>query len=61
MKRYVHDYDIVIPVYSDMEDADAIPDQEIIDAFKRRVGDLLRNPSEIIEAVGHIASNDLNI
>ena len=22
MKRYVHDYDMVIPVYSDTEDAD---------------------------------------
>lgn len=61
MKRYVHDYDMVIPVYSDTEDADAIPEQEIIEAFKKRVGYLLANPNEIIEAVGHIASNDLNI
>lgn len=61
MNHYVHDFDMVIPVYSDKEDPDTLTDEELVAAFRRRVENLLNNPSEITEALGHIATNDLRI
>ena len=57
-KRYSHDHDLIIPIYSNSDDPNNLTREEIIMAFTERVNYLLKNPEEIPDALGHIETHD---
>jgi len=57
-KRYSHDHDMVVPIYSNDPDPNSLTKEEIIKAFRDRVNYLLANEDEIEQSLGFMDTHD---
>jgi hypothetical protein len=58
MPSFIHDFDLMASLTSDIEDFTKLPPEMVIKAMRDRLDAIAANPSEILEAFGHVATND---
>lgn len=58
MKKYIHDFDLVIAIKTEIENLEDVPIEQLIDAAQKRLDSIKRNPVEAREAFGHVQTNE---